>query len=55
MVEMYVENEPMPNNRPVYIRGTGSVTYTKKFNRIAQPSESLDESDEKGNSIVIHP
>lgn len=42
MIMIYDANEPMPSKMPVYLRRTGNVTYTKKFNTIHQPMESLD-------------
>lgn len=42
MIMIYEANDPAPSSMPVYLRRTGNVTYTKKFNTIHQPMESLD-------------
>lgn len=41
VVFMCARNDPNPSNIPAYFNGTGNVTYTKKFNNIAQLKESL--------------
>ena len=41
IVFMCAQNDPSPSRTPEQNKGTGRVTYTKKFNRIAHPSESL--------------
>lgn len=58
MIMIYDANDPMPSEMPVYLRRTGSVTYTKKFNTIHQPMESLDnnmtelEKDKKNDKLI---